>query len=573
MNIIQMQDRLKDLSDNQLRDYVEKPRNMQGSGIGQGGTSHGYVPTFLVLGEMKRRKDSRSKYEGEKTQQKTTVADDLVAEQGIGGNQMTRNPMPQPTAGVGTPQPQEPVNPAMLAKKGIGQLNPGAVKQMNDGGIVGYAGKDGVSLVGEDKPSLKEIQAQNQQTDYSLGNFYQQASDYNDKYFEEASVAPPPTGSYSKVGEFFSSFTDPENPNQRLEKNRDKALQLVNEEKLKYSYGIFDKMDDKEREFADGKLLELADIEKNLLDDSVGPQAPEEIISETITDEITKDVGQGNSNQGLSGDGPPTSGAPEFLNNMAMEKQRKEMIKKGYNRFNPAGGPVEPVPDYTVAAYQKELDEANTAFGIEDREAFFANRKKLIESEKEDIRKEQQDDLNANLMQTGFDIMDTGNIAGGAKRGVERYSRSTKDARKMKKLVDKEIRAVDGMERAEARGDAKGYMKERKVRKDTQLKQIKMNMDAYGDFLKSQADKYGKRSKDWIDAVNAAEKIVKRDGNVSSRYAGNEAGYKKDIYETAMEIMKEVVPSDIGAGSAGTFKERGPDINTKTATNFNKYNR
>jgi len=176
-------------------------------------------------------------------------------------------------------------------------------------------------------------------------------------------------------------------------------------------------------------------------------------------------------------------------------------------------------------------------------------------------------------MQTGFDIMDTGNIAGGAKRGVERYSRSTKDARKMKKLVDKEMRAVDGMERAEARGDAKGYMKERKVRKDTQLKQIKMNMDAYGDFLKSQADKYGKRSKDWIDAVNAAEKIVKRDGNVSSRYAGNEAGYKKDIYETAMEIMKEVVPSDIGAGSAGTFKERGPDINTKTATNFNKYNR
>ena len=34
MNIIQMQDRLKDLSDNQLRTYVENPRNMQGSGVG-----------------------------------------------------------------------------------------------------------------------------------------------------------------------------------------------------------------------------------------------------------------------------------------------------------------------------------------------------------------------------------------------------------------------------------------------------------------------------------------------------------------------------------------------------------
>ena len=136
-----MQDRLKDLSDNQLRTYVENPRNMQGSGVGQGGTSGGYIPTYLVLGEMKRRKDSRSKYQGEKAQQKTTVADDLITEQGI-GNQMTRNPMSQPTAGVGTPQPQEPVNPAMLASKGIGQLNPGAVKEMNDGGIVGYAAGD-----------------------------------------------------------------------------------------------------------------------------------------------------------------------------------------------------------------------------------------------------------------------------------------------------------------------------------------------------------------------------------------------------------------------------------------------
>ena len=559
MNIIQMQDRLKDLSDNQLRTYVEKPRNMQGSGIGQGGTSGGYVPTFLVLGEMKRRKDSRSKYEGDKAQQKTTVADDLVAKQGIGGNQMTRNPMPQPTAGVGTPQPQEQVNPAMLASKGIGQLNPGAVKQMNDGGIVGYQEGDIV------KKASKQIQ----EPDYSLGNFYQQASDYNDKYFEEASVAPPPTGSYSEVGEFFSSFTDPENPTQRLEKNRDKALQLVNEEKLKYSYGIFDKMDDKEREFADGKLLELADIEKNLLDDSVGPQAPEEIISETITDEITKDVGQGNSNQGLSGDGPPTSGAPEFLNNMAMQKQREGMIEKGYNQFDPAGGPVEPVKNYTVADYQKELDEANTAFGIEDREAFFANRKKLIESEKEDIRKEQQDDLNANLMETGLRIAQTGDIFGQGAEGVKRYTRSEKDARKMKKLVDKEMRAVDGMERAEARGDAKGYQKERKVRKDTQLAQIKINMDAYGDFLKSKATQFGKRSKDWIAAVSEATKIHgSSQGNVASRYAGNDAAFKRDIYVTATEIFEGKTPSFIDPGSANTLKERGPGINTKTTDSY-----
>lgn len=128
-NIIQIQDDLKNVSDQDLVNFVKRPT--------------GQVPSYLALGEIKRRKETREKYQGQKAQQKSTVAEDLVSEQGI-GNQMTRNPMPQPTAGVGAPQP---VNPAMLASKGIGQLNPGAVKQMNDGGIVGYKTGDVVQGV------------------------------------------------------------------------------------------------------------------------------------------------------------------------------------------------------------------------------------------------------------------------------------------------------------------------------------------------------------------------------------------------------------------------------------------
>ena len=155
-NIVQIQDDLKNVSDQNLVDFVKRPT--------------GQVPSYLALGEIKRRKETRDKYQGEKAQQKTTVADDLVAAQGI-GNQMTQNPMSQPTAGVGTPQPQEPINPAMLASKGIGQLNPGAVKQMNDGGIVGYAGDDGMSLVGEEEigKKLQKIQAENARKNYRYG--------------------------------------------------------------------------------------------------------------------------------------------------------------------------------------------------------------------------------------------------------------------------------------------------------------------------------------------------------------------------------------------------------------------
>ena len=142
-NIIQIQDDLKNVSDQDLVNFVKRPT--------------GQVPSYLALGEIKRRKETRDKYQGQKAQQKSTVAEDLVAEQGI-GNQMTRNPMPQPTAGVGAPQP---VNPAMLASKGIGQLNPGAVKQMNDGGIVGYKTGD----------LVRKIQAENAQLNYGMSPY------------------------------------------------------------------------------------------------------------------------------------------------------------------------------------------------------------------------------------------------------------------------------------------------------------------------------------------------------------------------------------------------------------------
>ena len=162
-NIIQIQDDLKNVSDQDLVNFVKRPT--------------GQVPSYLALGEIKRRKETREKYQGVKAQQQTTVVDDLVAEQGI-GNQMTQNPMSQPTAGVGTPQPQEPINPAMLASKGIGQLNPGAVKEMNDGGIVGYAAGDLVKKAQRNRFLGSELGFENGPVAYPLGTAIGDAASY-----------------------------------------------------------------------------------------------------------------------------------------------------------------------------------------------------------------------------------------------------------------------------------------------------------------------------------------------------------------------------------------------------------
>ena len=279
------------------------------------------------------------------------------------------------------------------------------------------------------------------------------------------------------------------------------------------------------------------------------------VYDEKIKEQIVKPQGGGFTGTGGIDKNPPPGLGP---NNLGGD------ITKGYNRFNPAGGPVEPVPNLTVKQYQKDLAEANAAFGLEPAKDYYAAQRKLVGEEKAELLKDKQDYTNLNLMQTGLRIAQTGDIYGQGAEGIGREILNTKDAKKLKKISEKEERAIRGMERAEISGDAKGYMKERKIQKEQQLAAIKLNMDAYGDFLKSQADQFGKRGKDWIDAINAAEKIVKRDGNVSARYAskGGEAKYKNDIYTTALELYNNPgrMPNTTSAGSGQTRKERGEDI-------------
>ena len=65
MNLIDIEDRLKDLSDQQLMQQMQRP--------------DGTAPQFLVMSELKRRKEMRDKAPAPET---TTVKDDLV-QQGI----------------------------------------------------------------------------------------------------------------------------------------------------------------------------------------------------------------------------------------------------------------------------------------------------------------------------------------------------------------------------------------------------------------------------------------------------------------------------------------------------------
>ena len=66
MNIIQVQDRLKGVSDDALKGYVTNPT--------------GEVPTYLALGEIGRREDVRKEYQAAQADQpQKTVAEEKLA--------------------------------------------------------------------------------------------------------------------------------------------------------------------------------------------------------------------------------------------------------------------------------------------------------------------------------------------------------------------------------------------------------------------------------------------------------------------------------------------------------------
>ena len=129
-NLVQIQDKLKDLSDNQLRDVFSK----------------GTVPQFLVMTEMGRRKEMKEEYQKNQAQAATTVAEDILnpatnMAQGLGALARPQNRM--------ATQPQNlPIEQSMttMAPSPRPMANKLPVTRMADGGLAKIKAQDGISF-------------------------------------------------------------------------------------------------------------------------------------------------------------------------------------------------------------------------------------------------------------------------------------------------------------------------------------------------------------------------------------------------------------------------------------------
>ena len=126
MNIIQVQDRLKGVTDDALIGYVENPT--------------GQVPTYLALGEIGRREKMRKEYQAQ-PQSTQTVAEEMIAQvttpTGIGA--LTDNMAPRMA-------PEEVMSSSeTISETGIAPLpTPNMPQNFERGGIVGYARGGGI---------------------------------------------------------------------------------------------------------------------------------------------------------------------------------------------------------------------------------------------------------------------------------------------------------------------------------------------------------------------------------------------------------------------------------------------
>jgi len=144
MNLIQVQDRLKDMPTQAIMSYANG--------------SNPDVPPYLALGELNRRKQMEQKHaeapQGtvkDQIEQSVKLAQAQKAAQAQGQQKMTEAMGSQQTpVPGGTPQPQE------QPESGIAQLPTGPMN-FRDGGIVSFDGEN-ASLVDQNMPSDEESQ-------------------------------------------------------------------------------------------------------------------------------------------------------------------------------------------------------------------------------------------------------------------------------------------------------------------------------------------------------------------------------------------------------------------------------
>lgn len=199
------------------------------------------------------------------------------------------------------------------------------------------------------------------------------------------------------------------------------------------------------------------------------------------------------------------------------------IVIQGGNPYYPYSSDAGNVPFMpktpTVQEYKAEEELAQKEFGITPAREFYETEREALRKERDSYQTDRRDAINMGMIEAGLNIMGGTsqyafeNIGKGAAPVVSKIASDLKGIKKEQRLLDKESRAVDRLERAERMGDAKGFKEKQKEVRAIQL-----------DLMKNYTDNIAKQAA----AKSTAEK-----------------GLVNDAYQRALDEMKAQYGEDV----------------------------
>ena len=199
------------------------------------------------------------------------------------------------------------------------------------------------------------------------------------------------------------------------------------------------------------------------------------------------------------------------------------IVIQGGNPYYPYSSDAGTVPfmpkSPTIQEYKAEEELAQKEFGITPTKEFYETEREALRKERDSYQTDRRDAINMGMIEAGLNIMGGTsqyafeNIGKGAAPVVSKVASDLKTIKKEQRLLGKESRAVDRLERAERMGDVKGFKEKQKEVRAIQL-----------DLMKNYADNIAKQAA----AKSSAEK-----------------GLVNDAYQRALDEMKAQYGEDV----------------------------
>jgi len=226
------------------------------------------------------------------------------------------------------------------------------------------------------------------------------------------------------------------------------------------------------------------------------------------------------------------------------------IVIRGGNPYYPYSSDAEKVPfmpkSPTIQEYKAEEELAQKEFGITPTREFYETEREALRKERDSYQTDRRDAINMGMIEAGLNIMGGTsqyafeNIGKGAAPVVSKVAADLKGIKKEQRLLDKESRAVDRLERAERMGDVKGFKEKQKEIRAIQLDLMKNYTDniAKQAAAKSTAEKglvndAYQRALDEMKAQYGEDVLIKR-------FNEDATGWQKELNALAQKILSDM---------------------------------